>query len=85
MAAVGWLSWLIIAGIILVCVRFRLPRLGLGLSVCVMGVGLICSVLAAIPARPRGGLREALLVSLSLAVWGCIGTLTIRLLDIVPR
>jgi len=85
MAIVGWSSWLIVASVMLLCVRLRVPRIGIALSLCVMPVGLICSALAGMPARPRGGLREALLISLSMAVWACIGALTLRLLEIIPR
>lgn len=85
MVVLGWLSWLIIAVIILVCVRLRLPKIGMGLSVSVMAVGLTCSVLAGLAPRSRAGLREAVLVSLSLAVWACMGMLTLRVLGILPR
>jgi hypothetical protein len=85
MAIVGWSSWLIVASILVVCGRLHLPRIGIWIAVCVMGAGLICSALAALPACVRGGFREALLVSLSMAVWACIGALTLRLLDILPR
>ena len=85
MAIVGWSSWLIVASILVVCGRLRLVRIGVWIAVCVMGAGLICSALAALPRPVRGGFREALLVSLSMAVWACVGALTLHFLDIIPR
>jgi len=85
MAILGWSSWLIVFAILLVCHRLRLPRIGLGLTVCVMAAGLICSAVAALPRRIHGGFREAILVSLSMVVWACIGALTLRVLDMLPR